>query len=76
YAGAGRDRSGDAATLVNIAQRLGGAVGAVAVVALLECGDARDCGAQAYRWGFVLLVATAIAAMLAALPLSRDAPRD
>ncbi|AWV07356.1 DHA2 family efflux MFS transporter permease subunit [Marilutibacter maris] len=76
YAGAGRDRSGDAATLVNIAQRLGGAAGAVAVVALLECGDARDCGAQAYRWGFVLLVATAIAAMLAALPLSRDAPRD
>lgn len=73
YAAVGRERSGDAATLVNIAQRLGGAAGAVAVVALLEYGGG---GARSYRWGFMMLVATALAAMLTALPLSKRAGRD
>ncbi|MCF7220541.1 DHA2 family efflux MFS transporter permease subunit [Marilutibacter chinensis] len=66
YATAGRGVSGDAATLVNIAQRLGGAAGAVAVVALLERG-----GAHAYDRGFLLLAVLAAAAMFTALPLSR-----
>jgi hypothetical protein len=46
------DEMGDATTLVNIVQRIGGAIGAVAVaVTLAHTGG----GVGAYAWAFALL---------------------
>lgn len=71
YAVAGHGHGGDAATLVNIAQRLGGAVGAIAVVALVEHG-----GARAYPAAFASLAAAAALAAVTALVLPGNGHRD
>ncbi|MVA97032.1 DHA2 family efflux MFS transporter permease subunit [Nitratireductor sp. CAU 1489] len=54
--------TGDAATLVNIAQRLGGALGAIIVVLVLES----TAGAGGYRAAFAVLVAFSVGSLATA----------
>lgn len=58
YASVNRSETGDASTLVNIAQRVGGALGTIAVVVLLEHGN--EAPSEACRWAFAALVLLAI----------------
>ncbi len=58
-------RTADAATLINIAQRLGGALGAIAMVAVIEQFGV-FASATAYRIAFGTLVVMSFGALLAA----------
>lgn len=58
-------RTADAATLINIAQRLGGALGAIAMVAVIEQFDV-FAPATAYQIAFGTLVVMSFGALLAA----------
>ncbi|MGQ7792487.1 DHA2 family efflux MFS transporter permease subunit [Faunimonas sp. B44] len=60
-----KTETGDAATLINIAQRLGGAIGAITVVAVIE-QVGHSASATAYRVAFGMLVALAAGALFAA----------
>lgn len=64
YGTVGKHETGDAATLVNIGQRLGGALGAIATVIVLEHGSPGD-GAN-FQWALLLLFSFALAALLMA----------
>ena len=68
YASVAADEMGDAATLVNIVQRLGGAIGAVGVVVTLARTGG---GASAYGWAFALLAAVSILTLVSAAILRR-----
>lgn len=65
------DKSGtsDAATVINIAQRIGGAIGAITVVAIVERFGASTSGAQ-YRIAFGMLVILSTGALLAATQIA------
>lgn len=63
---------GDAATLVNIVQRVGGAIGAVLIVVLLAHAD----GAGGYFNAFVTLSIISALTMLLALVMMRLTARD
>jgi EmrB/QacA subfamily drug resistance transporter len=65
YGEVDKSKTGDAATLINIAQRLGGAVGAIAVVAVIEQVGISASG-TAYRVAFGMLVVVSAGALLAA----------
>jgi uncharacterized membrane protein len=68
YASVAADEMGDAATLINIVQRVGGAIGAVGVVvALARAGG----GASAYGRAFALLTAVSILTLVSAAFLRR-----
>jgi predicted MFS family arabinose efflux permease len=68
YASVAADEMGDAATLVNIVQRVGGAIGAVGVVvALARAGG----GASACGLAFALLTAVSILTLVSAAFLRR-----
>lgn len=70
YAAVAKSETGDAATLINIAQRLGGALGAIATVIMLE--QATGTGKQAtYVWGLGLLVVFAIGSMVTSMLFKR-----
>lgn len=75
YAAVGPDQMGDATTLVNIAQRAGGAVGAAAIVVVLaQAGGATSEGA--YAWAFAALTAiSALALVSAAILGGHPSPR-
>lgn len=69
YASVAAAEMGDAATLVNIVQRLGGAIAAIGVVlTLAQSGD----GARAYLWAFALLAALSALALVSASGLRCD----
>lgn len=70
YAAVVKPETGDAATIINIAQRLGGALGAITTVIVLEQASTTD-GQLAYGWGFSLLVALAVGSMVASAQLKR-----
>ncbi|MHC5653685.1 DHA2 family efflux MFS transporter permease subunit [Stappia sp. ICDLI1TA098] len=70
YAAVLKNETSDAATIINIAQRLGGALGAITTVIVLEQAAATD-NQHAYRWGFALLVAFAVASMVTSTLLKR-----
>lgn len=64
--------TGDAATLINIGQRVGGALGAIAIVAVMaQSGDAPP--GQVYQAAFGALVLVSVGALLAARRIA--APR-
>ena len=65
YGEVARTKTGDAATLINIAQRLGGAIGAIAVVAVIEQVGISASG-TAYRIAFGMLVILSAGALFAA----------
>ncbi len=65
YGEVDKTESGDAATLINIVQRLGGAIGAIAVVAVIKQVGVSASG-TAYRIAFGILVVVSAAALLAA----------
>jgi len=65
--------TGDAATLINISQRIGGALGAIAIVAVIEqLGDAPL--GPAYQVAFGALILVSVGALLAATRIA--APRQ
>lgn len=68
YGSVARDDVGDATTLINIAQRVGGAVGAVGIAIAL---DGREDDPLAFSTAFVLLLVAALAAFLPAAMISR-----
>jgi predicted MFS family arabinose efflux permease len=72
YAAAHKEEMGDAATLVNIVQRVGGAIGAVLIVVLLAHAD----GAKGYFNAFVTLSIISALTMLLALVMMRLTARD
>lgn len=61
YGAVEKNETGDAATLVNIGQRLGGALGAITVVIILEQGPPGD--GAGFQWALVVLLAFASAAL-------------
>lgn len=63
YAAVLKNEASDAATIINIAQRLGGALGAIITVIVLEQAATTD-NQLAYGWGGALLVAFAVASMV------------
>lgn len=64
YAAVLKNETSDAATIINIAQRLGGALGAITTVIVLEQAATTD-NQLAYGWGGgALLVAFAVASMV------------
>ncbi|WP_417769147.1 MDR family MFS transporter [Stappia sp.] len=65
YGEVAKTKTGDAATLINIAQRLGGAIGAIAVVAVIEQVGISASG-TAYRIAFGMLVILSAGALFAA----------
>ncbi|MEV6712576.1 DHA2 family efflux MFS transporter permease subunit [Lentzea sp. NPDC051208] len=69
YAAAGADRIGDASTLVNIVQRVGGALGAAGLVVVLS----QTAGEQAYVWAFAVLTVLAVSTVASAMILWRGA---
>lgn len=70
YAAARADEMGDAASLVNIVQRIGGAGGAVLVVAVLAQAGA---GAAGHRFAFLALAVLSCATLVTGLALRRAA---
>ncbi len=70
YAAVVKKETGDAATIINIAQRLGGALGAITTVIVLEKATATD-NQLAYGWGLSLLVAFAAGSMVTSTLLKR-----
>lgn len=68
YASVRAEEMGDAATLVNVVQRLGGAVGALGIAALL----ARAGGPDAYAWAFAVLMGLSLLAYVPARALRRS----
>lgn len=65
YASVTTGQMGDAATLVNIAQRVGGAIGAAGVVILLaQAGDATHI--NGYVWVFIVLMVMAMLTLVSA----------
>ena len=63
YAAVLKNETSDAATIINIAQRLGGALGAITTVIVLEQAATTD-NQLAYGWRGALLVAFAVASMV------------
>ena len=63
YAAVLKNETSDAATIINIAQRLGGALGAITTVIVLEQAATTD-NQLAYGWGGALLVAFAVTSMV------------
>lgn len=70
YGAVAESETGDAATLINMFQHLGGALGAIATVVVLEQGS-RTGEAAGYRWAFVVLTAFAIGSFVTGLLLAR-----
>ncbi|MBC2884854.1 multidrug efflux MFS transporter [Ochrobactrum sp. CM-21-5] len=68
YGAVEKHETGDAATLVNIGQRLGGALGAIATVIVLEHGSPVD--DASFQWALLLLFGFALAALF----MSRGLP--
>jgi len=68
YTAVARERVGDATTLVNLAQRMGGAAGVVAVV--IAIGHPGD-GTGMYVGGFAVLMGAAVLILVAARPMRR-----
>ncbi|MFC3721800.1 hypothetical protein [Neoaquamicrobium sediminum] len=60
-----KTETGDAATLINVAQRIRGAVGAIAVVAVIEQVDISTPG-SAYQVAFGMLVVVSACALISA----------
>ncbi|MDA0565054.1 DHA2 family efflux MFS transporter permease subunit [Streptomonospora sp. S1-112] len=71
YGAAPPERVGDAATLVTISQRVGGALGSAGVVLVVVAGGG---GPQGYAIGFAALTAVALLAALTAAALRRGGP--
>ena len=65
YVEVDKTKTADAATLINIAQRLGGAIGAIAVVAVIEQVGISASG-MAYRIAFAMLVIFSAGTLFAA----------
>ncbi len=70
YVAVGKNETGDAATIVNIAQRIGGALGAITTVVVLEKAAKAD-NQLAYGWGFAVLVTFAAGSMVTSMLLKR-----
>lgn len=68
YGAVEKHETGDAATLVNIGQRVGGALGAIATVIVLEHGSPVD--DASFQWALLLLLGFALAALF----MSRGLP--
>ena len=75
YGGVAKTETGDAATLINMAQRLGGALGAVLTVIALEQGP-RSAAEPSYGSAFGLLIAVAAGSVVTARRLKRRAAPD
>jgi EmrB/QacA subfamily drug resistance transporter len=72
YASVARGEMGDATTLVNIVQRVGGAVGAAGlIIVLAQAGGTAS--SAAYTWAFLALTGISLCAAGSALPLRRHA---
>jgi sugar phosphate permease len=56
---------GDASALLNIAQRIGGALGAILVVALIHA-DASSMGRDAYTGAFAVILGISLVAVIPA----------
>jgi EmrB/QacA subfamily drug resistance transporter len=70
YGAVEREQIGDAATLVNIVQRVGGAIGAASVVVVLaQAGGSASAGA--FRWAFAVLLGISVVAVAVAWSLRR-----
>lgn len=68
YASVTTEEVGDASTLVNIAQRIGGAIGAIVVVVVLaQAGGGSDRASHA--WAFTVLAVVSIATVVSAVTL-------
>lgn len=65
YGEVDKTETGDAATLINVAQRIGGAVGAIAVVAVIEQVGISTPG-SAYQVAFGMLVVVSACALISA----------
>tara|TARA_R110002012_G_scaffold68778_8_gene178519 strand:+ start:3646 stop:4941 length:1296 start_codon:yes stop_codon:yes gene_type:complete len=65
YGEVDKTETGDAATLINVAQRIGGAVGAIAVVAVIE-QVGRSTPGSAYEVAFGMLVVVSACALFSA----------
>ena len=65
YISVSAGQMGDASTLVNIVQRIGGAIGAIGIViTLARCGGSSN--PSAYFWAFVLLVLVSAVTLVSA----------
>lgn len=62
YGAVEKHETGDAATLVNIGQRLGGALGAIATIVVLAHDSSGD--DAGLKWAFMLLLGFAISALI------------
>ncbi|WP_053206128.1 DHA2 family efflux MFS transporter permease subunit [Jiangella muralis] len=71
YAAVTADQLGDATTLVNIAQRVGGAIGAAGLVVLLSATTGDD----GYGWGFAALAVVSALTLAAARDVAAHAGR-
>lgn len=73
YEAANNREMGDAATLVNIAQRVGGAVGAAALaIAIVRFGDGADAELESFGMAFIMLAALSMAGLITAILLARE----
>ena len=70
YAAVVKNETSDAATIINIAQRLGGALGTITTVIVLEQAANTD-HRMAYGWGVSLLVAFAVGSIVTSTLLKR-----
>jgi len=70
YAAVVKNETSDAATIINIAQRLGGALGAISTVIVLEQAANTD-HRLAYGWGLSLLVLFAAGSIVTSTLLKR-----
>ncbi len=75
YGAVAKSETGDAATLINISQRLGGALGAIAAVIVLEHGPTTF-GVTPLQWAVLLLVAFALGPLVTSRGLEAKAWND
>lgn len=71
YASASNHEMGDATTLVNIVQRVGGAIGAVVIVIIIHQVEGISTTA-AYLWAFAALAVLSLLALVTAMVLQRQ----
>src|SRR5699024_3617757 len=75
YASVTNDQMGDAATLVNITQRIGGAIGAIGLVIILAQFSGRS-SSTAYIWAFSALLIISVFTIITGALLQRYEKRD
>lgn len=76
YEVASNRKMSDATTLVNIAQRVGGAIGAaILAIVLVRFGDGPDAELESFGMAFALLTALSMSGLISAALLARHPPR-